>query len=226
MKHLLLIFACTALFKVQAQDFFKAQVLVKNFDELKISNAEVQLTDTTGAVVHKGITDLDGQFEITMKPGKYQVKLYIEGELKKDRSINLPVLSGQKIYNRVRIFVLYEERKQFVLEDLFFETNSAILEESSYLILDKLIEYLKYEEENRFEISGYTDNVGSEKSNQVLSENRAIAVVNYLAEHGIARERLMAKGYGELNPIADNETEEGRAKNRRTEIRKIESLKN
>jgi outer membrane protein OmpA-like peptidoglycan-associated protein len=55
-----------------------------------------------------------------------------------------------------------------------------------------------------------------------LSENRAIAVVNYLVEHGIAPERLVAKGYGELNPIADNSTEEGRAQNRRTEIKKID----
>ena len=85
-----------------------------------------------------------------------------------------------------------------------------------------MIEYLEYEEENKFEISGYTDNVGSENSNQVLSESRAIAVVNYLVEHGIAPERLVAKGYGELNPIADNTTEEGRAKNRRTEIKKID----
>lgn len=223
MRHLLLVFACTALLNTQAQDFFKAQVLVKNFDEIKITNAEVQITDTNGLVLHKGITDQEGQFELTMKPGKYHVKLYINGELKKDRSIHLPVLTGQKIYNRVRIFVLYEDRKQFVLEDLFFKTNSAILEESSFVILDKLIEYLEYEEENKFEISGYTDNVGSDNSNQVLSENRAIAVVNYLVEHGIAPERLIAKGYGELNPIADNATEEGRAKNRRTEIRKIES---
>jgi outer membrane protein OmpA-like peptidoglycan-associated protein len=222
MKHLLLVFACATLLNIQAQDFFHAQVLVKNFDELKITNAEVQLTDTNGVVLHKGITDQEGQFEISMKPGKYRVKLYINGELKKDRSINLPVLTGQKIYNHVRIFVLYEDRKQFVLEDLFFETNSAILAESSFVILDKLIEYLEYEEENKFEISGYTDNVGSDKSNQVLSENRAIAVVNYLVEHGIAPERLVAKGYGELNPIADNSTEEGRAQNRRTEIKKID----
>lgn len=222
MKNLLLVFACAALLNTQAQDFFTAQVLVKNFDELKITNAEVQLTDTNGVVLHKGVTDLEGQFEITMKPGKYRVKLYINGELKKDRSIHLPVLTGQKIYNRVRIFVLYEDRKQFVLEDLFFETNSAILAESSFAILDKLIEYLEYEEENRFEISGYTDNVGSDNNNQILSENRAVAVVNYLVEHGIAPERLVAKGYGELNPIADNSTEEGRAKNRRTEIKKID----
>lgn len=222
MRYLLFVFTCATLLNAKAQDFFNAQVLVKNFDELNITNAEVQLTDTNGIILYKGVTDLNGQFEITMKPGKYRVKLFINGELKKDRSINLPVLGGQKIYNRVRIFVLYEDRKQFVLENLLFETNSAIIKESSYAILDKLIEYLEYEEENSFEISGYTDDVGSEKSNQLLSENRAIAVVNYLVERGIAPERLIAKGYGELNPIADNSTEEGRAKNRRTEIKKIE----
>lgn len=222
MKHLLLVFVFASLFNARAQDFFHAQVLVRNFNELSIANAKVQLTDTAGLIIHSGTTDLNGQFEITMKPGKYHVKLYIDGEQKKDRTIHLPVLSDQKIYNRVRIFVLYEDRKQFVLEDLLFATNSAILEESSFLILDKLIEYIEYESENRFEIAGYTDNIGSEKDNQLLSENRAIAVVNYLIAHGISSERLVAKGYGELNPIADNSTEEGRAKNRRTEIKKID----
>lgn len=222
MKYLLLTMLCVKLINTVAQDFFNAQVLVKNFDEVMITSAEVQLTDTNGNVLYKGITDANGQFEFIMKPGKYRVKLFIGGELKKDKSINLPVLTGQKMYNRVRIIVLYEERKQFVLENLLFETNSAIIKESSYPILDKLIEYLKYEEENSFEISGYTDDIGTEKSNQLLSENRAIAVVNYLVEHGIAPERLVARGYGELNPIADNATEEGRAKNRRTEVKLIE----
>ncbi len=222
MKYLLLVLLCVTLSNTMAQEFFNAQVLVKNFDEVMITNAEVQLTDTNGISLHKGVTDANGQFELTMKPGKYRVKLFIGGELKKDKAIHLPVLTGQKIYNRVRIIVLFEERKQFVLENLLFETNSAIIKESSYPILDKLIEYLKYEEENSFEISGYTDDVGSEQSNQLLSENRAVAVVNYLVEHGIAHERLIAKGYGELNPISDNSTEEGRAKNRRTEIKMIE----
>src|SRR5688500_906248 len=99
MKYVLLISFLSCLFHSGAQDFFHAQVLVRNFNEISIPHSEVQLTDTVGALIYRGVTDHDGQFELTMKPGKYRVKLFIDGELKKDKSINLPILEGQKIYN-------------------------------------------------------------------------------------------------------------------------------
>src|SRR5690606_3151808 len=129
-------------------------------------------------------------------------------------------LEGNKMYNKVRIFVLFEERKQFTLENLLFENNSAIIEESSYSILDKLVDFLNYEKDSKFEIAGHTDNVGAENANQILSENRAKAVIEYLVLKGIDVSQVIAKGYGESTPVADNTTEEGRAQNRRTEVRK------
>ena len=74
----------------------------------------------------------------------------------------------------------------------------------------------------RVEISGYTDNVGSDEYNQELSENRAKTVYDYLIEHGIDKDRLVFKGYGESNPVDTNETETGRSNNRRTEFKIIE----
>lgn len=222
MRKTLLFLICLNAFLMKAQDSFDAQILVKNFNELGISNAEVQLYDTNGIFVSKGITDLEGQFIMNMKPGKYHIKLYQEGNLKKERVINLPVLEGRRIYNRVRIFVLYEERKQFTLENLLFEYNSANIEATSFYILDKLVDYLKNEENSKFEIAGHTDNVGSDKDNQVLSESRAKAVIVYLVEQGIDEKRLVPKGYGESVPVADNATDDGRAQNRRTEVKKLE----
>jgi outer membrane protein OmpA-like peptidoglycan-associated protein len=72
------------------------------------------------------------------------------------------------------------------------------------------------------EIGGHTDNVGSDESNLQLSDSRAKSVVEYLVSKGIDASRLTYKGYGETQPIADNESDEGRAKNRRTEFRVIE----
>ena len=70
----------------------------------------------------------------------------------------------------------------------------------------------------KLEVQGHTDNVGSDAYNQTLSEARARAVVDWLTKHGTAPDRLTAKGYGQTVPVADNNTDEGRAKNRRVEI--------
>ena len=73
----------------------------------------------------------------------------------------------------------------------------------------------------RFYIDGHTDNVGSDSYNQTLSDNRSKSVVNYLTAKGIGANRLTNKGYGESQPIATNETDEGRQLNRRTEFKVI-----
>jgi outer membrane protein OmpA-like peptidoglycan-associated protein len=70
----------------------------------------------------------------------------------------------------------------------------------------------------KLEVQGHTDNVGNDANNQTLSEARAKAVVNWFTQHGIAAERLTSRGYGKTRPVADNGSDEGRAKNRRVEI--------
>ena len=70
----------------------------------------------------------------------------------------------------------------------------------------------------KLEVQGHTDNVGNDAYNQTLSEARAKAVVTWLTQHGVAADRLTAKGYGKTKPVADNGSDEGRAKNRRVEI--------
>ena len=74
----------------------------------------------------------------------------------------------------------------------------------------------------KIELSGHTDNVGSASYNQKLSESRAKSVVDYLIGKGIATTRLVYKGYGFSQPVADNKTEEGRQQNRRTEFKVLE----
>jgi outer membrane protein OmpA-like peptidoglycan-associated protein len=70
----------------------------------------------------------------------------------------------------------------------------------------------------RIEVGGHTDNVGNDAANQLLSEERANAVRDFLIAHGIEASRVVAKGYGETRPVATNDTDEGRALNRRTEV--------
>ncbi|MCB9336287.1 MAG: PD40 domain-containing protein [Flavobacteriales bacterium] len=108
-----------------------------------------------------------------------------------------------------------------VLKNVFFETAKYDLKPQSKVELDKLIAFLKANPNLKIELSGHTDNVGDKKSNQLLSENRAKAVYNYLTQNGVPTDRLTTKGYGDAQPIASNDTEEGRAENRRTEFKVI-----
>ena len=105
-----------------------------------------------------------------------------------------------------------------VLKNVFFDFDRSDLQPSSYVELDKLVDYLEHNRVN-IEIAGHTDNQGSDEYNDRLSMERAKAVYDYLVQHGVAADRLSYRGYGKRHPIADNETEEGRAANRRTEFR-------
>ena len=109
-----------------------------------------------------------------------------------------------------------------ILKNVFFETDKFDLKDESKGELNKLVGFLKNNPTLKIELSGHTDNVGDDKKNQVLSENRAKSVYNYLVSNGIPKERLTHKGYGETRPIEkDQSTPENRAKNRRTEFKII-----
>lgn len=104
------------------------------------------------------------------------------------------------------------------LENIFFELDSYALRGDSKTELDGLIEFMKANKEVKIQVGGHTDNIGVASYNQLLSENRAKEVRNYLIGEGIDAHRIEYKGFGMNQPIDDNATEEGRAKNRRTEI--------
>ena len=106
-----------------------------------------------------------------------------------------------------------------VLNNIFFDTNKYNLLPQSKIELQQLIQFLVLYPAVSIEIGGHTDNVGDDKSNLTLSENRAKTVYNYLVNNKISPARLSFKGYGETKPVADNHTEEGRKNNRRTEFK-------
>jgi OmpA-OmpF porin, OOP family len=109
-----------------------------------------------------------------------------------------------------------------VLENVIFESGSAKLAEASYASLDKAVDALNNNPELRIEIQAHTDSMGAGSFNQRLSGQRADSVRTYMIDKGIASDRLIAKGYGESQPIADNGTQTGRATNRRVELKIIE----
>lgn len=119
--------------------------------------------------------------------------------------------------------VLLEKEEQEVIDSAFnnlqFETAKAIITESSFESLYRLVELLKAKPDWKIKLSGYTDNVGKASSNLLLSKRRAEAVQFYLTQEGIDKNRIIVKYYGQADPVADNSTPEGRQKNRRVEMK-------
>ncbi|MBO7492898.1 MAG: OmpA family protein [Bacteroidales bacterium] len=108
--------------------------------------------------------------------------------------------------------------KRICMFDLKFEFASAVLKKESESQLDKFVELYQSFPNMQLQITGHTDNVGSEEYNQKLSEERAQSVYDYFLKKGIPSSKMTVKGFGLKYPIATNETEEGRAKNRRVEV--------
>jgi len=104
------------------------------------------------------------------------------------------------------------------IRDILFDTGKATIQPSSAPTLALIAEMLQANPETVLEIQGHTDNVGTPASNVALSRDRATAVKAALVKAGIAGERLSTKGLGDTQPVADNSTEDGRARNRRVEL--------
>lgn len=114
--------------------------------------------------------------------------------------------------------VVITESKPIILNNIFFETGSAVLKSESTLEITNLSNQLKANENLRIKILGHTDNVGSDTDNQKLSEERAKSVYSALIAQGVSASKLAYEGRGESQPIADNDTDEGKQRNRRTEF--------
>jgi OmpA-OmpF porin, OOP family len=112
--------------------------------------------------------------------------------------------------------------EKIVIDGVHFDFDKSTLKPTATEILDNAVTAIQPSSSRRFTVSGYTDSVGSDAYNQALSERRAKSVSDYLVEHGVEAQRLDSAAYGESRPVADNNTVEGRAQNRRVEIDAIE----
>jgi outer membrane protein OmpA-like peptidoglycan-associated protein len=112
--------------------------------------------------------------------------------------------------------------KRIVLRGVHFDFDKTAIREDSRPVLDEAVDVLKENPNVRIAVEGYTDNVGTEIYNEKLSVQRAEAVFRYLVNHGIAPERMEVVGYGETRPVASNDTADGRAENRRVELRVVD----
>ncbi len=161
-----------------------------------------------------------GEYLVSLPSGRnYGILVNSENHLFFSANFDLP---ESKEYNEVVLDIelkTLEKGSKVVLKNLFFKYASSELQSSSLAELNKVLKILKENPQMRIEIGGHTDNTNSLATNQKLSTSRAKAVVDYLISKGIDSSRLEYKGYAYFQPIADNNTEEGRRKNRRVEFK-------
>lgn len=181
-----------------------AKLEVKDLKTNEITQIEV---DSSGEYVFAKAMENDQMVLVTKEGYFYDSKTY-----RKD---------DEKIGAATKVDFGVEQLKRggtYKIKNLFFANRSFELNDEAKAEIMNLIRLMNENPDIRIEVAGHTDNVGNDNDNLNLSTNRARAVFDYISANGVDASRLRFKGYGELKPVASNDTEEGRAKNRRTEI--------
>jgi outer membrane protein OmpA-like peptidoglycan-associated protein len=181
----------------------KARIELKNIETRKIS--EIPLDTTTGNYV--AVAPFNDDYIMTVKKEGYVYETRYISRI--DSTFKTPATVDVEIEP-------IELNKSYQINDIYFEFNKYDLTDESKAVLDQLIEFLNENPKIRIQIQGHTDNIGHDADNLRLSENRARSVYDYLLAKNIDSSRLTYKGFGETMPVATNDTEEGRARNRRT----------
>ena len=199
-------------------------VTVSDFKNNLKANEIIVFRSKASDKEYQGLTDDNGKFSLRLPAGD-QYEIFILG-FKDSASYNvldIPATKGAAYYkNPFKVDIQFLPAKTFVLDDCNFDFGKATLQPTSFAVLDELVTYLNRKDDEKIEIGGHTDNVGSAASNLKLSQDRANTVRAYLLTKGLDPARVTAKGYGMSEPVEDNKTEEGRAKNRRTEVKVLE----
>ena len=184
-------------------EFNDARIQLKNVHTRSIT--EIPIDKNTGKYV-AAVLFKDDQVLTIKKEGYVYSSRYLsikDSTLLQPKTVDLVV-------KEIEVGKCYE------IDDIYFETNSTMLSSDAKRILNEFIDFLLENPGINVEIQGHTDNIGQAEDNIVLSDKRAKAVLDYLLKKDIFGSRLQAKGYGESQAIADNNTQKGRAKNRRT----------
>lgn len=206
---------------VQPKKITYIKAIVRDAKTKQILNAAYSIIDLeTKQEEHKGVTN-GGSFFVAIEMNKNSaLQIQKEGYLFYSQNINLKENTSQTKPYELEVWLEpIATNSKITLNNVFFDFDKSDLKQESFIELDNLAELLKKNITIRIEIGGYTDDKGDDKYNQSLSQKRAESVVSYLILKGIDKTRLMAKGYGESQPVVPNDTEENKAKNRRTELK-------
>lgn len=189
-------------------------------------DAKFELIDleTTEMIMEATSNKSTGEFLVSLPVNRnYALSVSKKGYLFFSENFSLKNNNGHDTPFQIDIpLQLIKVGDKVVLKNIFFETGSFVLKDESKVELNKIISFMKENNTVKIEISGHTDNSGTKLINKKLSENRAKSVFGYLSNQGIPVERLKYAGYADAQPVAKNNSPEGKAKNRRTELKIIE----
>lgn len=187
-------------------------------DETNISYEDLKTGKTIGIAKPDPKT---GLYKLVLPYGvNYGITAKAKGFLPSSINIDLSKLRGRYLELDERDLVMAPIAKgsSMTINNLFFETGKATLTPESDPELKRIVQVMQENASLQIEISGHTDNTGSDELNNKLSQDRADAVKNYLLNAGVKSDRIRTKGYGKTKPKADNTTDEGRQMNRRVEF--------
>ena len=231
-------FLCFSFF-IADTSFAQTTTTQQNASQQKDAQVDVSITDFKKQVLrhelvvfrsmvnqkeYEGLSQDDGKFSLRLPVGdRYEIFVLGFKDSTAYNFLDIPPLQPNSSYKKPFVVnIEHQSAKTFILEGVNFETGKADLTPDSYPVLNDLVTYLKRNDDDRIEIGGHTDNVGKPAANMILSMDRAKSVMAYLISQGANPTQLTAKGYGQTMPIADNRTAEGKATNRRTEVKVLE----
>lgn len=198
--------------------------VVVNKEKGPVKDVVIALTAPDGKKYFTEQTDAEGYAEVLVPVGQKYDLVYLSLG-RQDITASVPV--SDEPNQNIKLTLRYNQRTpsaaeaRFVLEGVNFDTAKASIRPESFSRLDNVVEYMTHKKASRIQISGHTDNVGNPKANKTLSEKRAQACRDYLISKGIDGSRIEAAGYGDERPIAPNDNDEGRQKNRRIEATEL-----
>jgi outer membrane protein OmpA-like peptidoglycan-associated protein len=214
----------------------KSEALMKFFVIDKVENKPipgivVSMVSKGGKKFYTEETDAEGYAEVLVPTGTDYELVYLS--LGK-RDVNAKVSVKDKPNQNIKLTLRYKKRvvekkspvesanePGFLLDGVNFQSGKATILPESFPRLDSVLEFMTHKKSARIIITGHTDNVGKPAANKVLSEQRAQACKDYMVERGIDASRIEAVGFGDEQPVAPNETEEGRQRNRRIEAKEL-----
>ena len=197
--------------------------LVTDLDHLPEKDAVVIIKSEDKTIIKQGITDLDGRFVAIVPKGKKYNVVVKKFSFDFKFVSQVPNVKGQlEFVQNYLINLFLDFRRSYFLNNMYFDPGKYDLKLECIPAVDSLVNIFKNNDRFRAEIAGFTDDVGNDGENVRLSQRRADAIREYLIKMGVPAHRVLAKGYGEKFPVAANTSEEGRIRNRRTEIKVIQ----
>ncbi|MES2285249.1 MAG: OmpA family protein [Bacteroidota bacterium] len=199
--------------------------IVMDFETLDPIGTEIEISDNDKNEIIANIqsNSATGKYLVSLPAGKnYGIAIKKQGYLFYSENFNIPESEAFKEINKNIQLQRFSVGNKINLKNVFYDQGKATLKPESLSEINRIVNLMNLNIDIKIEVASYTDSEGSAETNLKLSQARSQSVLDFLFSAGISKENVIAKGYGEADPIASNDTEEGRKLNRRTEIKILE----